>query len=147
MYTRTQRELTDIQKHTASQSTILLAFGNRNLKSDFSYLFTIMSSHNFTVSFLPFSIAKYTLPNQQAGKLNKASQSHKTNISQDNVFYFYTKSDVARVIACGWQMENECMDILFQRVACRLLVAYIRKAVPAYVQARNMTYAARSMQL
>ena len=33
------------------------------------------------------------------------------------------------------------LDTLFQKVACRLLVAYIGKAVPVYVQARNMTYA------
>ena len=33
------------------------------------------------------------------------------------------------------------MGTFFQKVACKLLVAYIGKAVPVYVQARNLTYA------
>ena len=33
------------------------------------------------------------------------------------------------------------MVTLFPKLVCRLLVASIREAVPAYVQARNTTYA------
>ena len=33
------------------------------------------------------------------------------------------------------------MGTLFQKVVRRLLLAYIGKTVPIYVQARNMTYA------
>ena len=33
------------------------------------------------------------------------------------------------------------LGALFHKITCRLLVAYIGKAVPVYVQARNMTYA------
>ena len=40
-------------------------------------------------------------------------------------------------------MLNKCMPLgtLFHKVACRLLVPYIEKAVTVYVEARNMTYA------
>ena len=33
------------------------------------------------------------------------------------------------------------MGILFHKVAFRLVVAYVGKAVPFYIQARNLTYA------
>ena len=33
------------------------------------------------------------------------------------------------------------MSTLFQKVACKLLVVYIGRAVPVYVRARNVTYA------
>ena len=32
------------------------------------------------------------------------------------------------------------MGTLFQKVACRLFVSYVGKAVPVNVQERNMTY-------
>ena len=67
MYTRTQHELTDTQKHKnymASQSTALSFFRPGNLKSVFGYLFIIISSQNFSVRFF-FSIAMNTLSNYE----------------------------------------------------------------------------------
>ena len=135
MYTRTQQELTDPQKYMASLSTVLSFFRPRNLKSVFRYLFIIVSSQNVLVRCLPFPIAIYTLLNYETTRLKVTKR-----ISLYDVINCYTKTRCS-LIACGWQMLNDCMGTLFQKVVCRLLVIYTGMAVPDYVQTRNTIYA------
>ena len=74
MLAPTQEHNRNLQTHKTHNNAwhhslqFCVAFVNKNLKSVFSYLFIFVSSQNFSVRFLQFSIAMFTLPNHEIAK-------------------------------------------------------------------------------